>query len=71
MSDLTSTLHIRKILGRRFGIRPHLVRPDDITTLMGYFDMGDLSSLSDEDREIFIAEGKARGIFSPSRQENK
>jgi hypothetical protein len=64
-----STYTIRRIIGRRFGIRPHMVRRADIKRLMGYFDMADLSSLNDEDREVFIAEGKKRGLFSPSRHQ--
>ena len=65
---MTDTYDLRRIIGRRFGIRPHLVRRADIKILMGYFDMADLSNLSEEDRAVFLAEGKKRGLFTPSRQ---
>ena len=58
-----STLDIRSILGRRFNIHRHLIKEDDIKTLMGYMDMGDLSKLDGDDMETFLAEGRRSGMF--------
>ena len=62
MSD-KSTLEIRKIIGNRFAIAAHMVRPDDIKTLMSYMTLGDLKDLTSDEVDAFVAEGKRNGLF--------
>jgi len=62
------TLTIREILGSRFGIPAGQIRRSDIKTLMSYCTFRDLQRLCEEDMEAFLAEGKKRGLFTPSRQ---
>jgi hypothetical protein len=63
-----STLEIRKIIGKRFNLPPHMIRVDDIKTLMSYFTLHDLKDLTEEGMGIFIAEGKANGTFFGGRR---
>jgi hypothetical protein len=58
-----STLVLRKLIGRRFNIHAHLIREDDIKTLMGYMNMGDLADLSEEEMTAFLAKGRENGMF--------
>jgi hypothetical protein len=64
-----STLILRKILSRRFNIHRHLIKPDDIRTLMGYMTIDDMSKLDEDEMKAFIGEGRRFGMFfAPSRE---
>ena len=58
-----STLILRKIIGKRFNISPHLVRADDINRLMKYFGLGDMAEFTEEEMEAFLARGRETGMF--------
>ncbi len=58
-----STLILRKIIGRRFGIGTHLVKPEDISTLMKYFTMHEFEEFTAEEMEAFLAKGRETGMF--------
>ena len=64
-----STLDIRAILGRRFNIHRHLIKEDDIKTLMGYMTIDDMRKLDEDDMKTFIGEGRRGGMFfAPSKE---
>ena len=58
-----STLILRKIIGKRFDIGTHLVKPEDISTLMKYFTMHDLEEFTEEEMSAFLAKGRETGMF--------
>lgn len=63
-----STLTLRQILGNRFKIPAHQIRPADFKVLMSYFTIHDLRDLTEEEMTEFIATGKQNGMFFASRQ---
>ena len=58
-----STLAIRKVLGKRFNIAPHMIRPVDFKVLMSYMAIGDLREMTNEEVDAFVAEGRRNGIL--------
>ena len=58
-----STLLLRQIIGARFNIPAHQVRPDDFKVLMSYMSMQDLKALSPEEVDAFVAEGRRNTLF--------
>ena len=62
-----STLILRRIIGRRFNIGTHLVKPEDIKVLMKYFAMTDLEAFTEEEMEVFLAKGRETGMFFSRR----
>jgi hypothetical protein len=63
MKTNESTLAIRKVLGKRFMIAPHLIKPEDIKTLMGYMHIGDLHDMTVEEVNAFVAAGRGNGLL--------
>ena len=51
----SSTLILRKIIGKRFNISPHLVKAEDISILMKYFTLYDMKDFHEEEMSAFLA----------------
>jgi hypothetical protein len=58
-----NTLPIREIIGKRFRIKPELIKDDHIKFFMNYMGMSDIRTMSEAEVDVFMKEAKAVGIF--------